>query len=213
VRSTPSSRRSAVRLKQQEASIPAGLPQPWLKICTPQQAARWAGGTQHGYGESNLTRAADQAADGPMHGQTPPAARAEFRPLIASLQPVPFRAWPRDPRSRPHRSRSQWQGPSLRRFQGLPPLAPRALPVCCPVVRESGPGRAGLLIFIPGLLRERIIFLGTGIGRTPLPIPWWRSLLSRSRRPRTRTFQIYINSPGGSAPRSGHSTTHASKWP
>jgi len=147
---------------------------------------------------------------------TAAAARAESAFVDCKPPPVSIRACPRDQRLSPHPIRSHGQGPfpaAVFRAAALTACSPGRSPVCCPSVWSSRPGD-GLLIFIPGCLRERIIFLGTGHRRRPLPIPLVaRSSFSKPEDP-DKDIRSTSTHAGGSAPRSGQSTTPSQlKWP
>ncbi len=96
---------------------------------------------------------------------------------------------------RRHPVHSHWQGP--RPWNGIgsqPPLAsPGVLPT---VVEQSGRGDRAFDIY-SRLLRERIIFLGTGIDDQVADSLVAQLLFLEAEDPE-KDIQIYINSPGGS---------------
>jgi len=100
--------------------------------------------------------------------------------------------------SRPHPIRSQWQGPFPAAVSGAArPLAPQGAPGVLPtVVEQSGRGERAFDIY-SRLLRERIIFLGTGIDDAVADSLVAQLLFLEAEDP-DKDIQIYINSPGGS---------------
>jgi ATP-dependent Clp protease protease subunit len=96
---------------------------------------------------------------------------------------------------RPHPVRSQWQGPLPWNGAGAegPSASPGVLPT---VVEQSGRGDRAFDIY-SRLLRERIIFLGTGIDDQVADSLVAQLLFLEAEDPE-KDIQIYINSPGGS---------------
>ncbi len=95
----------------------------------------------------------------------------------------------------PHPVHSRWQGPLP--WASLTPPAPGASPGVLPtVVEQSGRGERSFDIY-SRLLRERIIFLGTGIDDS-LADSLVAQLLFLEAEDPEKDIQIYINSPGGS---------------
>ena len=95
---------------------------------------------------------------------------------------------------RRHPIQSHWQG--FRPWNGLgaaPAASPGVLPT---VVEQSGRGERAFDIY-SRLLRERIIFLGTGIDDTVADAVVAQLLFLEAEDPE-KDIQIYINSPGGS---------------
>jgi ATP-dependent Clp protease protease subunit len=99
----------------------------------------------------------------------------DAHPLISSLTAV-----------RPHPVQNRWMGVR-------PVAAPGVLPT---VVEQSGKGDRAFDIY-SRLLRERIIFLGTGIDDTVADALVAQLLFLEAEDPE-KDIQIYINSPGGS---------------
>jgi ATP-dependent Clp protease protease subunit len=95
---------------------------------------------------------------------------------------------------RSHPVQSRWLGcqPEAR-AAGHPVAAPGVLPT---VVEQSGKGDRAFDIY-SRLLRERIIFLGTGIDDTVADAMVAQLLFLEAEDP-DKDIQIYINSPGGS---------------
>jgi ATP-dependent Clp protease protease subunit len=95
----------------------------------------------------------------------------------------------------PHPVHSLWQGP--RPWAALTSPTPGASPGVLPtVVEQSGRGERAFDIY-SRLLRERIIFLGTGID-DQLADSLVAQLLFLEAEDPEKDIQIYINSPGGS---------------
>ncbi len=95
---------------------------------------------------------------------------------------------------RPHPVHSRWSGRSPWNAINSPPLAsPGVLPT---VVEQSGRGERAFDIY-SRLLRERIIFLGTGIDDQVADSLVAQLLFLEAEDP-DKDIQIYINSPGGS---------------
>jgi ATP-dependent Clp protease protease subunit len=89
---------------------------------------------------------------------------------------------------------NRWAGPSpLAIAPGTPLAAPGVLPT---VVEQSGKGERAFDIY-SRLLRERIIFLGTGIDDAVADALVAQLLFLEAEDPE-KDVQIYINSPGGS---------------
>jgi len=105
---------------------------------------------------------------------------------------------PRSPRPAgmvPHPITNRWGGASP--WAGLGPDAPQASPGVLPtVVEQSGRGDRAFDIY-SRLLRERIIFLGTGIDDQVADSLVAQLLFLEAEDPE-KDIQIYINSPGGS---------------
>jgi ATP-dependent Clp protease protease subunit len=96
---------------------------------------------------------------------------------------------------RRHPVHSHWSGP--RPWVGQTPPAPQAAPGILPtVVEQSGRGERAFDIY-SRLLRERIIFLGTGIDDQVADALVAQLLFLEAEDPE-KDIQIYINSPGGS---------------
>ncbi len=93
----------------------------------------------------------------------------------------------------PHPVRNLWQGPLPWAGLTSPGASPGVLP---PVVDQSGRGERAFDIY-SRLLRERIIFLGTGID-DQLADSLVAQLLFLEAEDPEKDIQIYINSPGGS---------------
>jgi ATP-dependent Clp protease protease subunit len=89
--------------------------------------------------------------------------------------------------STPHPIQNRWLGTSL------PMAAPGVLPT---VVEQSGRGERAFDIY-SRLLRERIIFLGTGIDDQVADALVAQLLFLEAEDPE-KDIQIYVNSPGGS---------------
>ena len=83
--------------------------------------------------------------------------------------------------------------PIHNRWQGAPVAAPGVLPT---VVEQSGRGDRAFDIY-SRLLRERIIFLGTGIDDQVADALVAQLLFLEAEDPE-KDIQIYVNSPGGS---------------
>ena len=95
---------------------------------------------------------------------------------------------------RPHPIQNRWQGCRPAAIRGTPPqAAPGILPT---VVEQSGRGERAFDIY-SRLLRERIIFLGTGIDDAVADSLVAQLLFLEAEDPE-KDIQIYINSPGGS---------------
>jgi len=96
---------------------------------------------------------------------------------------------------RPHPVHSHWAG--LRPWNALTAAAPQASPGVLPtVVEQSGRGDRAFDIY-SRLLRERIIFLGTGIDDQVADSLVAQLLFLEAEDPE-KDIQIYVNSPGGS---------------
>ncbi len=93
---------------------------------------------------------------------------------------------------RRHAVRSQWVGDRPQAIS-IPLAAPGVLPT---VVEQSGKGERAFDIY-SRLLRERIIFLGTGIDDAVADALVAQLLFLEAEDP-DKDIQIYINSPGGS---------------
>lgn len=97
---------------------------------------------------------------------------------------------------RPHPVHSHWSGPLPWNAISTPP-PPTASPGVLPtVVEQSGRGERAFDIY-SRLLRERIIFLGTGIDDQVADSLVAQLLFLEAEDPE-KDIQIYINSPGGS---------------
>jgi ATP-dependent Clp protease protease subunit len=94
---------------------------------------------------------------------------------------------------RPHPVHSRWAGPAPEAIVGRPMAAPGVLPT---VVEQSGKGERAFDIY-SRLLRERIIFLGTGIDDAVADAVVAQLLFLEAEDPE-KDIQIYVNSPGGS---------------
>ena len=95
----------------------------------------------------------------------------------------------------PHPVHNSWSGP--RPWAGLTWQAPSAAPGVLPtVVEQSGRGDRAFDIY-SRLLRERIIFLGSGIDDQVADALVAQLLFLEAEDPE-KDIQIYINSPGGS---------------
>jgi ATP-dependent Clp protease protease subunit len=95
----------------------------------------------------------------------------------------------------PHPITSRWGGRSP--WAGVGPDGPQASPGVLPtVVEQSGRGERAFDIY-SRLLRERIIFLGTGIDDQVADSLVAQLLFLEAEDPE-KDIQIYINSPGGS---------------
>jgi len=95
----------------------------------------------------------------------------------------------------PHPITNRWGGASP--WAGLAPDGPQASPGVLPtVVEQSGRGERAFDIY-SRLLRERIIFLGTGIDDQVADSLVAQLLFLEAEDPE-KDIQIYINSPGGS---------------
>jgi ATP-dependent Clp protease protease subunit len=92
---------------------------------------------------------------------------------------------------RPHPVQNLWGGPLP--WAAIPSAAPGVLPT---VVEQSGRGDRAFDIY-SRLLRERIIFLGTGIDDQVADALVAQLLFLEAEDPE-KDIQIYINSPGGS---------------
>ncbi len=92
---------------------------------------------------------------------------------------------------RPHPVQNRWGGPLP--WAATPSAAPGVLPT---VVEQSGRGDRAFDIY-SRLLRERIIFLGTGIDDQVADSLVAQLLFLEAEDPE-KDIQIYINSPGGS---------------
>lgn len=96
---------------------------------------------------------------------------------------------------RPHPVHSHWSG--VRPWNALTASAPLASPGVLPtVVEQSGRGDRAFDIY-SRLLRERIIFLGTGIDDQVADSLVAQLLFLEAEDPE-KDIQIYVNSPGGS---------------
>ena len=96
---------------------------------------------------------------------------------------------------RPHPVTNRWQGPLP--WNGVAAPSPSAAPGVLPtVVEQSGRGDRAFDIY-SRLLRERIIFLGTGIDDQVADSLVAQLLFLEAEDPE-KDIQIYINSPGGS---------------
>ena len=93
--------------------------------------------------------------------------------------------------STPHPIQNRWQG--IQPVSALPQAAPGVLPT---VVEQSGRGDRAFDIY-SRLLRERIIFLGTGVDDAVADALVAQMLFLEAEDPE-KDIQIYINSPGGS---------------
>ena len=93
--------------------------------------------------------------------------------------------------SRPHPIENLWRGP--RPWNAMPSASPGVLPT---VVEQSGRGERAFDIY-SRLLRERIIFLGTGIDDSVADAVVAQLLFLEAEDPE-KDIQIYVNSPGGS---------------
>jgi ATP-dependent Clp protease protease subunit len=91
----------------------------------------------------------------------------------------------------PYPIANRWQGP--RPWAAGPMASPGVLPT---VVEQSGKGERAFDIY-SRLLRERIIFLGSGIDDTVADSLVAQLLFLEAEDPE-KDIQIYINSPGGS---------------
>ena len=89
----------------------------------------------------------------------------------------------------------------------MPSAAPGVLPT---VVEQSGRGERAFDIY-SRLLRERIIFLGTGIDDQVADALVAQLLFLEAEDPE-KDIQIYINSPGGSVTAGLATTTPCSRW-
>lgn len=95
---------------------------------------------------------------------------------------------------RPHPIQNRWQGQPPMALSGAgPQAAPGVLPT---VVEQSGRGERAFDIY-SRLLRERIIFLGTGIDDAVADSLVAQLLFLEAEDP-DKDIQIYVNSPGGS---------------
>ena len=90
-----------------------------------------------------------------------------------------------------HPIQNRWRG--IRPVSDLPSASPGVLPT---VVEQSGRGERSFDIY-SRLLRERIIFLGTGIDDQVADALVAQLLFLEAEDPE-KEIQIYINSPGGS---------------
>jgi len=90
-----------------------------------------------------------------------------------------------------HPIQNRWRG--TRPVSGLPSASPGILPT---VVEQSGRGERAFDIY-SRLLRERIIFLGTGVDDQMADALVAQLLFLEAEDPE-KDIQIYINSPGGS---------------
>jgi len=96
---------------------------------------------------------------------------------------------------RPHPVHSHWSG--VRPWNAFTASAPQASPGVLPtVVEQSGRGDRAFDIY-SRLLRERIIFLGTGIDDQVADSLVAQLLFLEAEDPE-KDIQIYVNSPGGS---------------
>ena len=96
--------------------------------------------------------------------------------------------------STPHPIQNRWQGARPEAtIASMPVAAPGILPT---VVEQSGRGERAFDIY-SRLLRERIIFLGTGIDDQVADALVAQLLFLEAEDPE-KDIQIYINSPGGS---------------
>jgi ATP-dependent Clp protease protease subunit len=120
-----------------------------------------------------------------------------LRPIPQALPParvthVPFPPGLPEPGGlRPHPVVNRWGGPLP--WAAAPTAAPGVLPT---VVEQSGRGDRAFDIY-SRLLRERIIFLGTGIDDQVADSLVAQLLFLEAEDPE-KDIQIYINSPGGS---------------
>ncbi len=94
---------------------------------------------------------------------------------------------------RHHPVLNQWQGVRPEAIAPGPQAAPGVLPT---VVEQSGRGERAFDIY-SRLLRERIIFLGTGIDDAVADALVAQLLFLEAEDPE-KDIQIYVNSPGGS---------------
>jgi len=94
---------------------------------------------------------------------------------------------------RHHPVLNQWQGVRPEAIAARPQAAPGVLPT---VVEQSGRGERAFDIY-SRLLRERIIFLGTGIDDAVADALVAQLLFLEAEDPE-KDIQIYVNSPGGS---------------
>jgi ATP-dependent Clp protease protease subunit len=94
---------------------------------------------------------------------------------------------------RPHPIHSRWAEAAPQAIAGRPVAAPGVLPT---VVEQSGKGERAFDIY-SRLLRERIIFLGTGIDDAVADAVVAQLLFLEAEDPE-KDIQIYVNSPGGS---------------
>lgn len=94
---------------------------------------------------------------------------------------------------RAHPVQNLWMGARPEATIGAPVAAPGVLPT---VVEQSGKGERAFDIY-SRLLRERIIFLGTGIDDAVADALVAQLLFLEAEDPE-KDIQIYINSPGGS---------------
>ncbi|WP_399211126.1 MULTISPECIES: ATP-dependent Clp endopeptidase proteolytic subunit ClpP [unclassified Synechococcus] len=94
---------------------------------------------------------------------------------------------------RPHPIQNHWLGQRPEATIASPSAAPGVLPT---VVEQSGRGERAFDIY-SRLLRERIIFLGTGIDDQVADAMVAQLLFLEAEDPE-KDIQIYINSPGGS---------------
>jgi ATP-dependent Clp protease protease subunit len=94
---------------------------------------------------------------------------------------------------RPHPIQNHWLGQRPDATIASPSAAPGVLPT---VVEQSGRGERAFDIY-SRLLRERIIFLGTGIDDQVADAMVAQLLFLEAEDPE-KDIQIYINSPGGS---------------
>ena len=94
---------------------------------------------------------------------------------------------------RPHPIQNLWMGQRPEATYARPTSAPGILPT---VVEQSGKGERAFDIY-SRLLRERIIFLGTGIDDAVADALVAQLLFLEAEDPE-KDIQIYINSPGGS---------------
>ncbi|MEN9860882.1 MAG: ATP-dependent Clp endopeptidase proteolytic subunit ClpP, partial [Cyanobacteriota bacterium] len=96
--------------------------------------------------------------------------------------------------STPHPIQNRWLGARPEAtIASMPVAAPGVLPT---VVEQSGRGERAFDIY-SRLLRERIIFLGTGIDDQVADALVAQLLFLEAEDPE-KDIQIYINSPGGS---------------
>ena len=93
----------------------------------------------------------------------------------------------------PHPIQNRWLGQRPEATIAMPSAAPGVLPT---VVEQSGRGERAVDIY-SRLLRERIIFLGTGIDDQVADALVAQLLFLEAEDPE-KDIQIYINSPGGS---------------
>jgi ATP-dependent Clp protease protease subunit len=99
-----------------------------------------------------------------------------------------------DDGTRPHPVIDRWEGPwPTSMHTSRPQAAPGVLPT---VVEQSGRGERAFDIY-SRLLRERIVFLGTGID-DPVADSLVAQLLFLEAEDPEKDIQVYINSPGGS---------------